>query len=121
MTATKTLLTTDVEYGVKGEIPPRFRDFIPWTVTMTTQRGTESFAFYVGRSVETAPTAFDVIYASVMDQNFLESEPERVDWPTGKSIEANSAKMAAVFGDYWVNLQCMDEEQLADAVQRLEA
>lgn len=121
MTTTKTLLTTEVRYGVEGEIPGDFKNSHPYTVSMTTANGTESFAFYMGQALTREPTAFDVIHSCVMDQLYLENEPEQVSWLIGKAIEANSAKMAKLFGGYWTRLQCMDEEQLADAVNRLEA
>ena len=106
------LSDVSISYGV-DEIPSNMKDMDPWTVTLTTEYGSESFPFFLGKGHHGAePEGPDVIYSLVSDASFLESEPEEVSYPVGKAIEANSRKMAHLFGSYWETLQAMDEDEI---------
>jgi len=118
----KTMLSTaaylsdaQISYGVDTDIPQAMQSMDPWTVTLTTEHGSESFPYFMGRGHNGAePKVADLIYSLVSDASYLECEPDQVTYETGKAIEANNAKLAHLFGSYWGTLQQMDEDQIRE-------
>ena len=107
------LSDVSISYGVDIETPEAMQGMDPWTVTLTTEHGSESFPYFMGKGHHGAePEVPDVICSLVSDASFLECEPEECSYPVGKAIEANNQKMAALFGSYWETLQAMDEDEI---------
>ena len=84
----------------------------PWTITLTTEHGTESFSYWTGSARTDEPTIPDVIHCLVMDAQMLEQEPEHFNYVLGKKVEANNEKLAKLFGTYWLTLKEMNEEEI---------
>ena len=62
------------------------------------------------------PTVADLIYSVAMDSSMLESEPEQINYPTGKAIEHNENKMRKLFGcAYWERIKEFSEEEIEEA------
>jgi len=102
-----------ISYGVDTETPEAMQGMDPWTVTLTTEHGSESFPYFRGKGHHGAePEVWEVIHCLVSDASFLECEPEECSYPVGKAIEANNQKMAALFGSYWETLRAMDEDEI---------
>jgi len=109
------LSDVEISYGVDSDIPQAMQGMDPWTVTLITEHGSESFSYFVGKGHKGAePEVPDVIYSLVSDASFLESEPDQVTYETGKAIEANNAKLAHLFGSYWETLRYMDEDEIRE-------
>jgi hypothetical protein len=108
------LLKAEVTYGTE-EPAPWSSDADGWTFELTTEHGTESFSFYVGRGQEgREPEVWELIHCLVSDQNYLENEPDEVTYALGLKITANSEKMQRLFGSYWQTLLQMDEEEISE-------
>jgi len=113
-------MTNTTAYLSAVEITPGVEKFSqlmkgmdPWTVTLTTEHGSESFPFYVGKGHNGAePEVADLIHCMVADASCLECEPEMCSKETAAVIRENSRKMARLFGCYWETLQAMDEEEI---------
>ena len=88
------------------------KDANPWTITLTTDRCSQSFAFWTGQGCTEDPSVPDLIHSLVMDSNYLEQEPEEVSYPVGCSIKDNDRKMRELFGPYWDTLRAMDEDEI---------
>ena len=109
------LSDVEISYGVDTDIPQAMQGMDPWTVTLITEHGSESFPFFMGRGHNGAePEVPDVICSLVSDASYLESEPDQVTYETGKLIEANNAKLAHLFGSYWETLRRMDEDEIRE-------
>ena len=107
------LSDASISYGVESDIPEAMQGMDPWTVTLTTEHGSESFPYFMGKGHNGAePEVPDVICSLVSDASFLECEPEECSYTVGKAIEANNRKMAHLFGSYWETLQAMDEDEI---------
>ena len=116
MTSTAAYLSdASISYGVESDTPQPMQGMDPWTVTLTTEHGSESFPYFMGKGHNGAePEVSDVICSLVLDASFLECEPEECTYHVGKMIEANNRKMAHLFGSYWETLQAMDEDEIRD-------
>lgn len=116
MTITTTaayLSDLSISYGVEGDTPEAMQGMDPWTLTLTTEHGSESFPFFKGKGHNGAePEVAELIHCCVMDASMLECEPELIDETTAAAIETNSAKMARLFGTYWQTLQRMEEDEI---------
>ena len=65
------------------------------------------------------PTVADLIHSVASDCSYLESEPEQVDYPTGKAIEHNERKMRRLFGyQLWERIKAYDEDEIQAAFGR---
>jgi len=109
------LSDVQISYGVDADVPEPMQFMDPWTVTLTTEHGSESFPYFMGKGHNGAePEVADLIYSLVSDASYLECEPDQVTYETGKVIEANNAKLAHLFGSYWGTLQQMDEDEIRE-------
>ena len=109
------LSDVEISYGVDSDIPQAMQGMDPWTVTLITEHGSESFPYFMGKGHNGAePEVPDVICSLVSDASYLECEPDQVTYETGKVIEANNAKLAHLFGSYWETLRRMDEDEIRE-------
>jgi len=92
-----------------------------WTIELCSTNTTEqqpgiwpAFHYWKGPGHNgKPPTVSDLIQSVAADCNYLESEPEELTYPTGKQIEANEAKMRALFGDsQWERIKAYDDDEI---------
>ena len=102
-----------ISYGVDNATPEAMQGMDPWTVTFTTEHGSEAFPFFMGKGhYGEEPEVWEVIHCMVADASCLECEPEICSEETADAIRENNRKMAALFGSYWETLQAMDEDEI---------
>ena len=98
-----------------------------WTIELCSTLTTEqqpgiwpTFHYWKGEAHKgEPPTVADLIWSVACDCSYLESEPEQVDYPTGKAIEHNERKMRLLFGhQLWERIKAYDEDELQAAFGR---
>ena len=122
------LTDSQITYGV-DLTPEELRNLSKWqkeadgwtielrSVDVTKQEADEwhSFNYWKGPGHHgEPPTVSDLIQSVAADSNYLWSEPEELTYPMGKQIEANEAKMRALFGSsQWERIKAYDDDEIA--------
>lgn len=128
-TTTAGMLThSEIHYGVDlplSELSDWQREAHGWTISLASTLSAEhygpgvwpEFHYWKGKGHHgEPPTVADLIWAIASDCNYLDDEPDQLDYPTGKAIEHNQSKMRRLFGhQLWERIKRYSEEEIEEA------
>ena len=73
------LSDVEISYGVDSDIPQAMQGMDPWTVTLITEHGSESFPYFMGRGHNGAEPEVPEVICSLVSDCLLYTSPSPRD------------------------------------------